>query len=607
MGEAHWRLFARLLRHHRRALVLYAIVLTGASTLPLIGPVLLGRFVDAAGRKAPLSELVGLASGYIGVGVAASAISAVTLWRATILAWKITDELRHELVDFALSADLAFHRDHSSGELVGRIDADVTAMTAFLSQFVARVIAIGFLAVFAVVTLAFIQPLFAVPFTLVLALVFITLWRHRNDALEDSANEREAETTLLGHMEERLGARSEIRALGGRDDSMQSMFSSAHKLLAAARGRAAAQMTSLAYVRGAVGLGDVVMIGFGAWAFATGRSTVGGAIVGYRFMAAVRDPIDTLTWRLQEVQGASGAARRVLALFAEGNDRASQGTVTLASGPLDIVLTNLTVRYDDGPADDDPADDDVAEDGETETAGAEAALNDVTLTIAAGTVLGIVGRSGSGKTTLARAVLGLVTPTSGSVTIGGVATTDVLEANLRARVAAIPQDVQLFPGTIRDNVTLFGHEKRSDEEIHHALATVGLGDWLGRQADGLGQLLSAESGATTSGGLSSGERQLLATARGLLRRPDVIILDEATSRVDPVTAELLTTATQTLLHGRTAIIIAHRLETLAVCDHIAVLHNGQLVEHGERTVLEADGTSHFGRLLRAGQSEEMLA
>jgi ATP-binding cassette, subfamily B, bacterial len=257
-----------------------------------------------------------------------------------------------------------------------------------------------------------------------------------------------------------------------------------------------------------------------------------------------------------------------------------------------VSLRDARLVYDDADAD-------------------EAALEGLTLHVPTGRHLGLVGRTGSGKTSVARLVLRLVSPTGGDVVLGDDATvTDLAtieEADLRRRVTAVPQDVQLFPGSVRDNVTLFA--AFDDAPVRDALEAVGLGDWLASLPDGLDTRLASDNRDDDGSrvGLSAGQAQLLSVARALLRNPDVVVLDEATSRIDPATQEAIGAAMQQLLHGRTAIVIAHRLATLDLCDDIAVLANGELVEHGSRVALAADSTSRYAQLRAAGDNAEELS
>jgi ABC-type multidrug transport system fused ATPase/permease subunit len=276
----------------------------------------------------------------------------------------------------------------------------------------------------------------------------------------------------------------------------------------------------------------------------------------------------------------------VLALVQERRSVAS-GSTPLPDGPLEVRFEAVGLVYDDD-------------------AGTTAAVDGLGLVLPAGRMLGVIGRTGSGKSSVARLLLRLVAPTAGRITIGGVDLAEADEASLRRRVAAVPQDVQLFPGTVLENVTLFSGADRA--QVVAALEGVGLGDWLAGLPAGLDTVLASDTrdDGGTRIGLSSGQAQLLALSRALLRDPAVVVLDEATSRVDPTTQEAIAGAVARLVQGRTTLVIAHRLETLERCDDIAVLVDGRLAEHGPRAVLAADPDSHYARLRRAGGTAEEL-
>ncbi len=345
---------------------------------------------------------------------------------------------------------------------------------------------------------------------------------------------------------------------------------------------------SVAALVGVAVLG-VAVLAVGALGVARGWTTVGGVTLAFQLARIVRNPVEQLTWRLQESQGVSGTARRIVDLLEERR-RVVSGTATLPTGPLDLRFERTGLVYDD------------AEDG-------EAALTGLDLQVTRGRVVGLVGRTGSGKTSVARLVLRLVSPTSGRLLVGGVDVTTLDDAAFRRRVGAIPQDVQLFPGTVRDNVTMFADV--GDLAVTAALRDAGLGAWLDELPSGLDTRLAADSrtGEGTAherSGLSAGEAQLLAIARALLHRPDLVVLDEATSRVDPATQAAISGALGRLVHGRVGVVIAHRLETLDVCDDIAVLDDGELVEFGPRIALAADPASRYARLRAVGADAEEL-
>ena len=187
------------------------------------------------------------------------------------------------------------------------------------------------------------------------------------------------------------------------------------------------------------------------------------------------------------------------------------------------------------------------------------------------------------------------TPTAGTVRLGGVDLRDTTDDELRRRVAVVSQDVELFDASLRDNLTLYGTRPAPDDRLVAVLDTVGLGPWLAGRTDGLDTPLDAHS-------LSAGEAQLLAFARVLSSDAGLVVLDEATSRLDPATEDRLAAATEQVLAGRTAVVIAHRLATLDRVDEVCVVDDGVIVEHGRRAALAADPGSRFAALLRGGEA-----
>jgi ATP-binding cassette subfamily B protein len=214
--------------------------------------------------------------------------------------------------------------------------------------------------------------------------------------------------------------------------------------------------------------------------------------------------------------------------------------------------------------------------------------------------LGLLGRTGSGKTTLARLVFRLYDPERGQITLSGIDVRQPRLVELRQRVAIVTQDVQLFQATVRDNLTFFDRSI-PDERIRAVIEALELNDWFASLAEGLDTQLD-----TGAGSLSAGEAQLLAFARVFLRDPGLVILDEASSRLDPATEGRIERAIDRLLQDRTAIVIAHRLGTVHRADEIMILQDGQVREHGDRAQLADDPSSMFHNLLRTGL-EEMLA
>jgi ATP-binding cassette subfamily B protein len=255
----------------------------------------------------------------------------------------------------------------------------------------------------------------------------------------------------------------------------------------------------------------------------------------------------------------------------------------LPDGALELELDDVSFTYRDRP----------------DMAAGDRALEDISFRLMPGRALGVLGRTGSGKSTLSRLLFRLYDPDAGSIRLGGADLRDIGLSDLRRRAGMVTQDVQLFEGSLRDNIALFNPSVK-DAAIWEALAALGLRGWVEAMPDRLDTEV-----ATGGGNLSAGEAQLVAFARLLLRDPGLVILDEAASRLDPNTERRLERAIDVLLLDRTAIIIAHRIETLLRSDDILVLEGGRVAEFGRRVELAADPNSRFSHLLRAGLEEAL--
>jgi ATP-binding cassette subfamily B protein len=230
----------------------------------------------------------------------------------------------------------------------------------------------------------------------------------------------------------------------------------------------------------------------------------------------------------------------------------------------------------------------------------ETVLHDISFQLQPGEVMGLLGRTGSGKTSIARLLLRLYDIQKGAIYLNGQDIRRLPLSDLRQHIGMVTQDVQLFHATVRDNLTLFD-KHIPDEDVRGVLHDLGLDEWLAGLPDGLDTMLEAGGG-----GLSAGQAQLLALTRIFLADPGLIILDEASSRLDPATEQLLERAIDKLLCNRTAIIIAHRLTTIMRADKILVLEQGQVREFGERQALLNDPASRFSQLLQT-ELQEVLA
>ncbi len=562
-----WRALARLIAGERRRYVLLALVLTIGAALPLAGPLLVRSVVDrASGGGASTRDIVIPALAYLGLAVGSQFVAVFVAWLATISAWNTANRLRLLLAGHVLDLDLEFHRTHSPGELIQRVDGDITSVSDFLGRVVTKVASAAVLVSGMFVVLVAIDWRIGACFFIYVVVAGRLSLRTRNDAVDQSVDQMSAYARLFGGIEERLTAGEDLRSNRAGPHVMWRFIEDSAAVLAASESAERAFVRFWARVQSAITIGlGLALIG-SAWLLDTGAVTVGTTLLLVQYALLLRKPLEDIVDNFNIIQKATGAMVRVDELLSIRPAVADSGTTSPPPGALSIDCSDLGFHYGDG----------------------EPILAGINLSIGAGRSVGLIGRTGGGKSTFTRVVLRLVDVTEGQLLLGGVPIGEIPLSELRRRVAMIPQEVHILAASVRDNVTLFD-PAISDERVRVALRSAGL-DAL---AEGdLDALLGADEVS-----LSAGEEQLLSFARIWLRDPDLIVLDEATARVDPGTEERLEKAVSQLIRGRTSILVAHRLSTLSAVDEILVIDGGRVVEHGDRSTLEGDGASEFRRLL----------
>lgn len=563
---SRWRALTALLRPDAQRWALLAALIAMSTAGSVAGPLVVRNVVDSATDGTTTSEIVRLGTVFLVIAIATQVVGVVAVRLATVAAWRITNGLRIDITRHVLGLDHEFHRRHTPGELIQRVDGDVTNVSDFLSQVVPKIV--GALMLLAgVLTVLFVLDwrlgMGMVVFLLASSLLLVSL-RHR--AVAESSDEMGAYARLYGGIEERLTAVDDLRSNGAEAHAMWRFVEDSSATLSSSVRRESAFLRMWWAVLGAVTVGSVGSLALSAGLVARNVITLGTAFLLFQYVQLMARPLEDLVQQLETVQKATGAMRRVTELLAVCPSVVDAGTLSPPAGALAVSCRNVGFAYGD---DDKPI------------------LHEIDLDIAAGRSVGVVGRTGSGKTTFSRLLLRLVEPTSGVLELSGVPIDDIPMGELRHRVALVPQEVELFEGTVRDNVTLFDPEP-TDAAVEAALRDVG----LHRLVDvGIDRPLGA-AGA----GLSAGQAQLLALARVWLRQPDLVVLDEATARVDPETEQRISAAVSRLMVGRTTLIIAHRLSTLDLVDDIVVFDAGRVAEFGPRAELVRND-SRFRQLL----------
>jgi ATP-binding cassette subfamily B protein len=303
--------------------------------------------------------------------------------------------------------------------------------------------------------------------------------------------------------------------------------------------------------------------------------TIGTVYLIIHYVNILTGPIRELTWQLENLQTVGASVERLTELTQRTSAVKDGSLSAVNTGPLTLTFDDVCFAYSEK----------------------EPVLRDISFNLKSRKVLGLLGRTGSGKTTLARLIFRFYDTSSGQIQINDIDIKQLNRQSIRNRVGLVTQDVQLFKGTIRENITLFD-KQIEDNKIHEAIVKLELLDWYKTLKLGLDTAID-----TDGKNISAGEAQLLALTRVFLRNPGLIILDEASSRLDPATEQRIERAIDNLLQNRTTIIIAHRLSTLHRADDIMILDDGAILEHGNREELAGDSTSQYNHILQSGLTE----
>lgn len=565
----YFRLVGPYLSLHKSRFALLTLLLAANIGIQLTIPWLLMQYFDSLNSSKPEEIFIFL---FILLGVCYQILSLASDYVGEHVGWSAANRLRSRLMRHCLGQDIAFFHHYDPGELLDRVDGAVNGLAEFFYKFVVRFTNNVVLLVVTLIVLYNVHWVVGAVMTLFVAGAALVYYFLRDYALTYWVRVGETSSAFFGFIGEQLTNTEDTRSSGASGYVMRKFKRLLNQWLPvhmeAGRAFTVMWMSSMLLL----GLSSILTFGVGSWLWHAGAAGPGTVYMIMMYTVMLVGPIDTIRLELGALQRASANIERIRQLFEvrpKVGDRGEEAD-TLQEGALSVEFSSVSFGYTPG----------------------EPVLQGIGFKLEAGESLGIAGRTGSGKTSIARLLLRLYDPQSGTVSLGGTDISRVKLSALRERVGIVTQDVQIFKGTVRDNLTFF-NSSIPDGKIVSLLTELGLDNWFGTLPEGLDTQLEAGGG-----GLSAGEAQLLAFARVFLKDPGLIILDEASSRLDPATEEKLDRAVRKLLRGRTAILIAHRLSTLRHVDRILVMDGGRIAENGLQGDLLEDPDSRYSRLLR---------
>ncbi|MBY6706638.1 ABC transporter ATP-binding protein [Rhodococcus sp. BP-241] len=570
------RLLFSLLRPHRRRTVLAMAIIFLDNLAFVAGPLFIAHALDTGvaaavdGRWAPLVWTV---AGYVVVGFLGAATTYAFLMVSGRLSQDILFDLRERVFRHAQALSLSFHEKYTSGKVISRLTSDVESLQTLLESALNDALT----AILSMVSIAIILFWLDVPLALVVLagfvpLLLITRWSQRRQRRAYRRTRVSIARVVVHFVESMVGIRAvQVFRRERRNDAILLAEDTEYRDATTTALRGMASYTGIVRWIGNATLAVIVVVG--SMRVIGGALDIGVLAAYVLYLRRFYGPLDELAQVFNAYQSAAAALEKISGVLEE------EPTVAPPTTPVPIGIAAGDVEFDRvsfGYAAD------------------ALVLQPFSLHVPAGQVVAMVGATGAGKSTVAKLLARFYDPTDGRIRLDGIDLRHLADDDLRRNVVMVTQESFLFSGSIADNIRL-GRPSATDDEVRAAADAVGLTPFLAALPRGIDTDVRKRGGR-----LSSGQRQLVAFARVFLAAPSVIVLDEATSSLDIPGERLVQRALETILHGRTALIIAHRLSTVAIADRVLVMADGRIVEDGTPEALVA-GDGRFAHLNTAWQ------
>ncbi len=498
---------------------------------------------------------------FLGVALLSFAVNGLQIMMLGRVGEGFLRDMRVRVFDHIQQLSMPFYDRTKAGVIISRMTSDIDALQDLVQQGLLQFVSSALLIVLSVIVLAVVSWELMLICLIPLPFVIAASVKFQRDSNRAYLTVRDRIGIVLSSLQEGISGVRVIQAFG-REQLETERFGARNRSLFGAHMRSVRIQAWYLPVIEFAGLGTTALVmGLGGWMVTTHTVSVGTIAFFVLSLSNLFTPVQQLSELFNTVQSAGAGLNKLFGLLDTPIDvvEAERAVDLPVSG--DIVVQGVSFSYIPG----------------------EPVLSDVDLVIPEGERLALVGPTGAGKSTLAKLVARMYDPTEGHITLGGVDVRDASLGSLRHRITVVPQEGFLFNGTIRDNVRI-GRPGATDADVDAALEIIGARERFAALADGL-ETEVHERGTR----LSAGEKQLVSLARAALADPAVLVLDEATSSLDPGTEALVEQALERLMVGRTVVVIAHRLSTSERADRVGVVAGGRLVELGTHADLVAQG------------------
>ncbi|GAA1666423.1 ABC transporter ATP-binding protein [Kribbella yunnanensis] len=539
---------------HPRALLIALGLHAVAAVSGLAAPRLIGDLVQNVQNGTTASKVnlvIGLIAGFV---VVQSLLTRWARYRSFALGEQVLAELREDFVDNALALPIGTVERAGTGDLLSRTSRDVDTLSRTVRFAVPETIIAFVTVLFSLTATILVGVWVLVPLLAMVPVLWLSTRWYLGRAKDGYLRENAAYAQMTSSLAETVEGARTVEALQRYDDRVRRGDDDVRGSYNAERYTLRLRTVWFPAVEVGYLIPIVGTLLFGGWLHINGHVTLGAVTAGVLYVNQLIDPVDRLLSWVDELQSGGAAFARLLGINDVPDDRTASGRTP--DGEL-VEAKDVRFSYVDG----------------------RDVLHGVELTVQPGERIAMVGPSGAGKSTLGRLVAGIHPPRTGSVTVGGVGMTELPLDELRRQVALVTQEHHVFVGTLRDNLSM-ARPAATDTELYDALAAVDAREWAEALPDGLDTRVGSGQLA-----LTPAQAQQLALARLVLADPHTLVLDEATSLIDPRAARHMERSLAAVLEGRTVIAIAHRLYTAHDADRVAVVEDGQITELGSHDEL----------------------
>ena len=565
------RLFG-FLRSYRKWLLVATLGVAMSAALGLVFPRVMGTLVDTSLEDGDTSTLDGIALILLGVFLVQAAFNYLRIFALAIVGEGVVADLRAAVFDRIVRLPVPFFDGRKTGEITSRLTSDVAVVQSTVSSSLAQALFQGISMVGGIILLIFLSPRLSLAVLTFLPIIIGggAFFGRRLNRISTVFQDEVAKANAFA--DESIASIRVVKWFTAEDPAANQYDRVIRSSYDIAIRRARLRALFVPFITFTAFGTLALVLWVGGRQVLAGTLTVGELVTFLLYTLVVAGAIGAFTGLYSQLQEALGASRRIFELLDEPAE--------LAESAEPVVLDSIvgTIRFDGVDFTYPGRDIEV--------------LTGVDFEVAEGEVVALVGPSGGGKSTLVQLIPRFYDPTSGSVLVDGVDVREQSLSTLRSAMAAVPQEVQLFSGTIAENLRI-GHPEASDDELLDACVAAHAHDFITGFPDGY-ETVVGERGIRLSGG----QRQRVAIARALLSDPRILILDEATSSLDSESESLVQAALERLMEGRTTVIIAHRLSTVRDADRLLVIDDGRIIEEGTHDQLVA-ANGLYARLTEA--------